>query len=352
MSWRKCSYTKKQIVDAGKKISYPGLSDEERKEYLHIIDEWRAAHAFPMNTFAINLKHQVQDIKGAIVVQRLKRLKTILHKLERFPNMSLYRMQDLGGCRVILPSIESVYEIKKKLKESRIRHILHNEKDYIAVPKPDTGYRGIHIIYRYRSEKRTDFNGLQIEIQIRTKLQHLWATAVETIGVFTKNGLKFNQGSERWLRFFKLVSALFAIEEKTAIVEGVPSDPIQIGLELMELMEELSVVDRLRTIKLASKQLGRYAKSKTPGYFLLILDLQNSDLRVEKFASIEPAAELYDKLEEENTKNEKDIVLVEAESFDTLIHAYPNYFADVFDFTNIFLDLCRKHFQSFKLPNN
>lgn len=47
---------KKQIVDAGKKISLPSSSDEERKEQLHIIDEWRAAHAFPMNTFTIKLK--------------------------------------------------------------------------------------------------------------------------------------------------------------------------------------------------------------------------------------------------------------------------------------------------------
>ena len=213
--WKKSEYSKKQINDAGRHVSDSSISPEKRMEYLSIIDNWRAAHAFPMNTFAINLKHQVSDIPSAIVVQRLKRLNTILDKLQRFPSMELYRMQDLGGCRVILPTVEDIYQLRKKIKGSRIRHEEHNCKDYIAIPKPDTGYRGVHVIYRYKSDKKTDYNGLQIEIQLRTKLQHLWATAVETIGVFTRNGLKFNQGSEQWLWFFKVVSALFSIEEKS-----------------------------------------------------------------------------------------------------------------------------------------
>ena len=270
--WKKSEYSKKQINDAGRHVSDSSISPEKRMEYLSIIDNWRAAHAFPMNTFAINLKHQVSDIPSAIVVQRLKRLNTILDKLQRFPSMELYRMQDLGGCRVILPTVEDIYQLRKKIKGSRIRHEEHNCKDYIAIPKPDTGYRGVHVIYRYKSDKKTDYNGLQIEIQLRTKLQHLWATAVETIGVFTRNGLKFNQGSEQWLWFFKVVSALFSIEEKSAVVEGVSTDPVVITTEIAEMITELNVIEKLYTIGLASKQLGRYAKSRTPGYYLLILN--------------------------------------------------------------------------------
>lgn len=49
--------------------------------------------------------------------------------------MSLYRMQDLGGCRVIVNSIDQVYEAVEKYKTSRIRHILKREYDYIQNPK-------------------------------------------------------------------------------------------------------------------------------------------------------------------------------------------------------------------------
>ena len=340
--WKTVEYSKKQINNAGKKITLDTLGETERIECLQIIDNWRAAHAFPMNTFTINLKKQVKDIDGAIVVQRLKRLDTIVDKLKRFPNMELYRMQDLGGCRVILPTIKDVYTIKKKFQSSRIRHELHNEKDYIATPNPNTGYRGIHLIYKYQSDKREDYIGLQVEIQFRSKKQHLWATAVETVGIFTQNGLKFNQGSDRWLRFFKVVSALFSIDESSAVVEGISNNPQEIINELLDIMLELKVAKTLLTIGLATTHMGRIKSSKTPGYYLMILDTVNSTLNVTKFKSAEKATNEYQKLEAQKSK-EIDAVLVSAQSFEALMHAYPNYFANVKEFMNTLTELIQKY---------
>jgi len=340
--WKTVEYSKKQINKAGKKITLDTLNEAERVECLKIIDNWRAAHAFPMNTFTINLKKQVEDIDGAIVVQRLKRLDTIVDKLKRFPEMSLYRMQDLGGCRVILPTIEDVYMVKKKLQSSRIRHELHNEKDYIAIPNPNTGYRGIHLIYKYRSDKREDYNGLQVEIQLRTKMQHLWATAVETVGLFTQNGLKFNQGSDRWLRFFKVVSALFSLEESSAVVEGVSDNPSEIVNELLDIMKELKVAQKLLTIGLATSHMGRIRASKTPGFYLMALDINNSQLSITKYYNVEKATEEYNKYEMQKDKG-VDVVLVSAQSFEALMHAYPNYFANVKDFMNALTGVIRKY---------
>ena len=170
--WKKVEYSKKKIERAGRRIVDPSISDTERAECLEIIDNWRAAHAYPMNTFAVNLRRQVADIDGAIVAQRLKRLDTICDKLKRHSQMSLYRMQDLGGCRVIVPTIADVYMVKERLEKSRIRHEKADQKDYIKEPNPKTGYRGIHLIYRYKSERSKGYNGLRTEIQIRTKLQH------------------------------------------------------------------------------------------------------------------------------------------------------------------------------------
>lgn len=120
--WKKVEYEKKDINKAGEKIIDPNMTPDERANCLRIIDNWRAAHAFPTNTFAIHLKHLVQDIPTAVVVQRLKRRDTIVQKLERFPTMKLHRMQDLGGCRVILPKVADVYDLVKQMRSSRIRH--------------------------------------------------------------------------------------------------------------------------------------------------------------------------------------------------------------------------------------
>ncbi len=334
--WKKPEYTKREINEAGKKIIDPNITTEELGRALSVIDNWRAAHAYPMHTFAINLRRQVESIEGAVVVQRLKRLDTICGKLQRYTDMNLYRMQDLGGCRVIVPTIADVYKVKTQLEKSRMRHEQKTPKDYIANPNPNTGYRGIHMIYKYRSEKTTDFNGLLIEIQIRTKLQHLWATAVETVGVFTGNGLKFNQGSDKWLLFFKLVSALFSVEEGTPIVDGAPSDVWELVQSIIMLEQELGAIEKMSTIGIAAKNVGHFKKHTANGYYLLVLDLDASKISITAYEGAEKglddATAAYNEIERIKGDKHIDAVLVSAQSYETLVDAYPNYFANISEF--------------------
>lgn len=78
--------------------------------------------------------------------------------------MSLYRIQDLGGCRVIVDSVGQVYESLEKYKNSRIRHILKRENDYIQNSKI-SGYRSYHIVYQFHSEDKETYNkNMLIEI--------------------------------------------------------------------------------------------------------------------------------------------------------------------------------------------
>ena len=49
-------------------------------------------------------------------------------------------MQDIGGCRAILPDIAACYEVRRRLLN---RKGYDRDVDYIASPKP-SGYRGIH----------------------------------------------------------------------------------------------------------------------------------------------------------------------------------------------------------------
>ena len=212
--WEIPRYSGNQINKAGKIIADPFSTPKEREEALVILNNWRAAHAYPLQVICSNLRQKNPD---AIVVQRLKRLESITGKIQRFPEMQLYKMQDLGGCRVIVDTIKQVYEAIDKYKSSRIRHILKREYDYIANPK-ESGYRSYHMVYQFHSESKDTYNkNMFIEIQFRTKLQHMWATAVEMMGIYTKSNLKSSQGDYDILRFFTLVSSLFAIQEKMPI---------------------------------------------------------------------------------------------------------------------------------------
>jgi ppGpp synthetase/RelA/SpoT-type nucleotidyltranferase len=219
--WKIPEYTQRQINDAGITIRNNASTNSEKAQALEVIDNWRSAHAYPLHVFYMNLRGKAESRSDVITAERLKRLDSIAGKLQRESGMDLYRMQDLGGCRVVLPTLEDVYSFSHKFQNSRIRHELKKTNDYIQNPKP-SGYRSLHLVYRFQSDtpEKEVFNryNMLIELQFRTHLQHVWATAVEAIGAFTNQALKAGQGEKSIKRFFVLVSSLFAIREGCPVV--------------------------------------------------------------------------------------------------------------------------------------
>lgn len=332
VKWEIPRYSKKQINYAGKIISDQELTFGDRRQVLDIINNWRASHAYPLQIITSNLR---KNNPNALVVQRLKRLDSIIGKLERFPDMDLYRMEDLGGCRVIVDSIDDVYQTVERYKNSRIRHQLIRERDYIQNPK-DSGYRSYHVVYKFHSDTKDTYNqNMRLEIQFRTKLQHMWATALETMGVYTKTALKASMGDEDVLRFFVLVSSVFAKMENTSVCPDTPDDYNQLIDEIRSIDMKLNIVSRLSALSVAIRYTNeKYDKGR--GYYLLQLNFDKKLLNVNKFSTnkIELATSIYDKIEALNNPK-LDAVLVSATSFDTLKAAYPNYFSDITEFVTM-----------------
>lgn len=94
------------------------------------------------------------------VSQRLKRMSTILDKLGREPTLALDRMQDIGGCRVVLPSRDEVWRLADRIRE---RRPVIAFSDYINHPR-NSGYRGVHVIVEYGRDCVRP-----VEIQLRTE---------------------------------------------------------------------------------------------------------------------------------------------------------------------------------------
>ena len=225
MDWPKPQYSRKQINKAGKILASSERTYDQFTWASEVLSNWRSCHGYPINTFKVTLRDKLQAINAdnAIVAQRLKRTPSIISKLKRFDKMQLSRMQDIGGLRAVVMIPKKVYELRnnylKSHKRSQFKHDFVAERDYIKRPKI-SGYRSIHLIYRYHSDKVTDYNGLLLELQIRSKLQHIWATAVETVGTFIQYALKSSEGPEEWLNFFSLVGSAFAHLEKSPPVPG------------------------------------------------------------------------------------------------------------------------------------
>lgn len=336
--WDTPQYSKRQINNAGKILSKQNINENERQEALEIINNWRSSHAYPLSVIANNLR---RNNKNALVVQRLKRLDSIVSKLERIDTMELYRMQDLGGCRVIVDTIEDVYQAEQQFEHSSARHIKKGFKDYIQNPKI-SGYRCFHAIYKYHSDKVDTYNkNMLIEIQFRTKLQHLWATALETMGLYEKQNLKAGQGDESVLRFFTLMSSIFALVEGTPVCPDTSDDFKALIDEVQCLNTKYKIFEKLHGISSTVKNVSSHSHGNAK-YFLLKLEIKPNQTTL--YTAAFPAKDLsvathaYNKIEQKHDDN-IDAVLVSANDMNALKAAYPNYFADINSFLLILLDI-------------
>lgn len=331
--WTEPRFERKDVDRAGRLLRDTGsLSIEELNWAFEVMDNWRASHAFPLNTVQVGLRRRARAIDGsALVVQRLKRVQSILRKLERQPTMRLSQMQDLGGCRAIVRSVNAARRLKDTYLKARDSGNVAGTKDYIQEPRP-SGYRGIHVIYRYRGgrvDSPASFDGHMVEVQIRSPLQHAWATAVETVGTLLGEALKASEGSGEWLDLLGDISSLFAHAEGTPPVPGAPSKTVLIR-QIRAEARRLRMAERLRRFRDALAVIGR-TRAKASRYFLLNLNPAGESLAITSFSEgeIELATDEYLKLEREAmTSGGSDIVLVWADSIESLSRAYPNYFVD------------------------
>ena len=243
-------HSRKKVDWAGNVLINRTSSEEDKNKAIEILDNWRASHRYPMHILKKRLKNVSEEMdKDAFTVQRLKRLPSIINKLQRVyqgykPTMKLSQMQDIAGCRVIMPTIEQARELYERYYlKGHIKHDKVNEKDYMMFPKAD-GYRSIHLIYKYNSDKegKKDYKGLLVEIQIRSKLQHLWATAIEIVDFFTKQAIKSNEGQEDWINFFRLVSSAFAMSEGTPPIRRTPKNKKELYKQIKTQEKKLQVI--------------------------------------------------------------------------------------------------------------
>lgn len=338
--------SKKSVRKAGNVLRSSGASKEEYAEAVQTLSQWRSIHAYPINTFQAYLRGKIKRDKyeAALVAQRLKRMPSIITKLQRFPSMQLDRMQDIGGLRVVLARMSDV----KKMYESIVhsRRFGHEPElpphDYIEQPKKD-GYRSLHQIFKYVNKNHPELNGLRIELQIRTALQHSWATAVETLSIIEKVSLKTGEGSDAFKLFFKLSSALFSLDEKMPVIEEFKSMDIkEIVATLSQLEHELQIIKKLKGLTLSAKHIETTSK-KSDAYHLMELNVEKGRISLIPFSEnqLDSAEALYT-ARESATRDKPNIfvVLISAGNVAAIKKAYPNYFLDTNSFIRNLNRIC------------
>lgn len=200
-------HSRKQVDRAGDALRDWWLDDRNMTptegEALGVAWDYRLEFQRPLSHVVMGLRSMVQT-EGAerVVAQRLKRLPRIIEKLTRDNRSNLSRMQDIGGCRAILPDLVTVERVRRRIHKNKWD--VTREDDYNVSPK-STGYRGVHVIIRKFDRP--------IEIQLRTPSQHDWALSVERIDLRRRYGLKDDNGPDEVLNLLR--ASAYAIHQES-----------------------------------------------------------------------------------------------------------------------------------------
>lgn len=133
----------------------------------------------------IVLKNEIRGVfpeSDVDISSRLKNLETIREKLQR-STMRLSQMRDIVGCRIVaLGGRFRQNEISARLCRQFQEHEV---KTVDRRSEPNHGYRALHL--------EVEFDGVVVEIQVRTPLQHEWAEAFERLADICGRGIRYGE---------------------------------------------------------------------------------------------------------------------------------------------------------------
>lgn len=282
----------------------------------------------------------------SITTYRIKRIESILSKLHRFDGtnrdkIELDRMWDIVGCRVIMNSKDKVYQLFNLLnKEFDIRRV----KDHYKEPN-DHGYTSLHVYV-----SKIDEPHQVIEIQIRTKESHDWATLVEIVDFLLDKSIKEGEKDRDFINFHLFLSKIetISIEQKKNLIDFIHDNKI-----FSTLMETFAS----NYLKLRLKWLRSIRNSKDHFFIIEVSkDKTPNILGYEEFKDAEK--EYFNKFYTKEYENTVMTYLPQS-NFENLERAYSNYTLTTHKFTDTYILLCqdvlqfllsnRLFFQYFKL---
>lgn len=287
------------------------LDDNE----LQLLQEYRKSFTQPLSeTFneLTQIKNSV-DRQG-IIAFRLKRIKTIVNKVLRNPDMQLNRMGDIAGIRIIvrtegqldkiLDTIVTNFEISGKIR------------NYNKDPKP-IGYKGIHVYVKDVKQ------GKRIEVQLRTIQSHNWATLVEITDLLYDTRLK-ELGYKNNLelgKFHALISREIDLTKPQA-------EHIYSVLDKYNYITKLSEVFRNNNNQVKKQWIEVKPRSR----YFLIESSSDSVPKLEGFTDYNKAEEEYFKRYKENQEALIVLTAIHKPSFDQISIAYANYILSYHNF--------------------
>lgn len=176
-----------------------------------------------------------------------------------------------------------------------------------------------------------------VEIQLRTQIQHLWATAVETMDIFRGVSMKTDEDKTYWHDFFCLVSAVFARAEGENALDVYRRDDLFALCGMLEkTIIDNNIFGYISSVALTSLAISDEKKIRGAYYVVMNLNFDTKICNIFRFkeADYATATQKYQDLEGKLAKNGS-VVLVSVNDLRKIKDAYPNYFVDLSKFIEV-----------------
>jgi putative GTP pyrophosphokinase len=164
-----------------------------------------------------------------------KSTSAIIDKLSR-ESIRLSQIQDIAGCRVVLPGVKDQNTVVESIVRAFERVTVVDRRQ-----NPSHGYRAVHVI--------PIVQGLPVEIQVRTGLQHHWAELSEKLSDLVDPRIKYGTGP---------LTLQKALSDSSSLVAEI--EDVEMGvLRFQHLLDNAGVSQPELVGKLAELQEGMIA---------------------------------------------------------------------------------------------
>ena len=165
--------TRSQIDKLGEKLR---RAEEPDEALLGQLQAFRAAFDAPLRI----AQGVVTATVGVEATSRIKTVNTIVEKLIR-AKTRLSSMQDIGGVRVVLDASlreqdAAVDALRAAFEGSSVDDLRERARQ---------GYRAVHVI--------ATVEGSVVEVQVRTRLQDMWAQGMEKLADRVGRGIRYGE---------------------------------------------------------------------------------------------------------------------------------------------------------------
>jgi ppGpp synthetase/RelA/SpoT-type nucleotidyltranferase len=161
--------SRSQLSRMGKRLAAGRETVADRELYEQTLDAYDQAQIFVTNALQ---GATWPDLLGELAVSgRTKSIDTLIQKLQRTPGLQLPYIHDIAGVRVVGGL---TLRLQRTFAESLAAAFgVPNDRIIDRIAVPQSGYRALHVV--------VEVSGIPVEIQVRTRLQSLWADIYERL---------------------------------------------------------------------------------------------------------------------------------------------------------------------------